>query len=101
MRIPERGIKSLIKGKRGDFFLKLRIIPDGLLPPGSTNFFYEMEASRDDIASGKALTLNTFQGPIKFFVPRKTADGKTFVLKAKPNDPSAFKINHVLTLRVT
>lgn len=101
MRIPGRGIKSLIKGRRGDFFLKLRIIPDGLLPPGSTNFFYEMEVSRDDIASGKVMTLNTIQGPIKFFVPRKTADERTLVLKAKPNDPAAFKINHVLTLRVT
>ena len=100
MLITEKGGKSFIKGKRGDLLLKISVVPSGVIGPGTTNFFYKMEVSREDIGNGKVLTLSTIQGPIKFFVPRRTLNGQTFVLKAKPKSSPTFKINHVLTLYV-
>jgi len=98
--IPEKGGKSFIKGRRGDLILKIRVVPGGVISPGTTNFFYEMTVPRENIDIGRVLTLNTIQGQIKFFVPRGTLDGQTFVLKAKPGSLAALKINHVLTLHV-
>ncbi|MFQ5673082.1 MAG: DnaJ C-terminal domain-containing protein [Nitrospinales bacterium] len=98
--LSEKGGKSFIKGRRGDLLLKIRVVPGGVISPGTTNFFYEMTVPREDIGNGRVLTLNTIQGAIKFFVPRGTRDGQTFVLKAKPAGPPVLQINHVLTLHL-
>ncbi len=102
LRIPGKGEKSFFNDKRGDLFLNVRVISAGKAAPGNTNMFYEKKVSREDIELSRVFTLNTFQGPIKFFVPKKTRDGESFVLKAKPNNSSSgFRVNHIVTLRIT
>ena len=101
LRIPSKGEKSFFNDKRGDLFLNIRIIPAGKTIPGTTNMFYEKKVTRANIDQNRVFTLNTFQGPIKFFVPKKTRDGDAFVLKAKPNRAnSGFQVNHIVTLRI-
>ncbi len=101
LRIPEKGEKSFFNDKRGDLFLNIRVIPAGKAASGNTNMFYEKKVLKDDIEKNKVFTLNTFQGPIKFFVPKKTRDGESFVLKAKPDSSGAgFRVNHIVTLRI-
>jgi len=102
LRIPGKGEKSFFNDKRGDLFLNVRVIPAGRAAPGNTNMFYEKKVSREDISLNRVFTLNTFQGPIKFFIPKKTRDGESFVLKAKPHaSDSGFRVNHIVTLRIT
>lgn len=102
LRIPEKGEKSFFNDKRGDLYLNVRVIPAGRAAPGNTNMFYEKKVSRKDVNLNRVFTLNTFQGPIKFFIPKKTRDGESFVLKAKPHAAgSGFRVNHIVTLRIT
>jgi curved DNA-binding protein CbpA len=102
LRIPGKGEKSFFNDKRGDLFLNVRVIPAGRAAPGNTNMFYEKKVSRKDVNLNRVFTLNTFQGPIKFFIPKKTRDGESFVLKAKPHaEGSGFRVNHIVTLRIT
>jgi curved DNA-binding protein len=102
LRIPGKGEKSFFNDKRGDLFLNVRVIPAGRAVPGNTNMFYEKKVSKEDVNLNRVFTLNTFQGPIKFFIPKKTRDGESFVLKAKPHAAgSGFRVNHIVTLRIT
>ncbi len=102
LRIPGKGEKSFFNDKRGDLFLNVRVMPASKASPGNTNIFYEKKVSKEDIELNRVFTLNTFQGPIKFFIPSKTRDGESFVLKAKPNNAgSGFRVNHIVTLRIT
>lgn len=102
LRIPGKGEKSFFNDKRGDLFLNVRVIPAVRAAPGNINMFYEKKVSREDINLSRVFTLNTFQGPIKFFIPKKTRDGESFVLKAKPHAAGySFRANHIVTLRIT
>jgi curved DNA-binding protein len=102
LRVPGKGEKSFFYDKRGDLFLNIRVIPAGRAASGNTNMFYEKKIARIDIEQNRVFTLNTFQGPIKFFIPKKTCDGEAFVLKAKPDSASSgFRINHIVNLRIT
>ena len=102
LRIPSKGEKSFFNDKRGDLFLNIRIIPAGKTIPGTTNMFYEKKVTRENIDQNRVFTLNTFQGPIKFFVPKKTRDGELFILNYQSNKTkSNLRVNHIVTLRVT
>ncbi len=102
LRIPGKGEKSFFNDKRGDLFLNVRVISAGRAASGNTNMFYEKKVAKEDVDQNRVFTLNTFQGPIKFFIPKKTRDGESFVLKAKPNAAgSGFRVNHIVTLRIT
>ena len=100
IRIKEKGGKSLFYDKRGDLYLKLRVVPNLAIKPGVTNLYYEMEICRQQLGFGKVFTLHTLQGPIKFFPPRTTEDGQIFILKARPEDPNSKKLNHILTINL-
>ena len=100
LRVTGKGQKSLFYDKRGDLYLNLRVVPVGTVRPGHTNLFYDMKIRKGDFGTGKVFTLLTLQGPIKFFPPKTTLDGQTFVLKARPDEPSSKKINHILTVQI-
>lgn len=101
LRVRGKGEKSFFYEKRGDLYLNIRVIPGDKPEPENTNIFYEKKVCQVDIAENKVFTLNTFQGQIKFFVPKGARDGDSFVLKAKP-DPAnpGFRVNHVVVFRV-
>ena len=102
LRIPGKGEKSFFNDKRGDLFLNIRLIPQVKADLGNTNMFYEKKVNRKDIDQSRVFTLNTFQGKIKFFVPKKTLDGESFALKVRSNKTSSgLRINHIVTLRIT
>ena len=101
LRVKGKGEKSFFYDKRGDLYLNIRVIPADKPAEENTNIFYEKKVSQEDITQNKVFTLNTFQGLIKFFVPKGARDGDSFVLKAKPNSVhSDFKVNHVVVFRI-
>ena len=97
-KIKGKGQKSFFSDRRGDFYLKIRLVPIGTSKPGYINLFYDMNIKQRDLLKGKVFTLHTIQGPIKFFPPKSTLDGQTFVLKARPDNRSSNTINHILTI---
>lgn len=101
LRVRGKGEKSFFYDKRGDLYLNFRVVPADKPEPSCTNMFYEKKVSLEDIAENKAFTLNTFQGNIKFFVPKGARDGDSFVLKGKPDPTGAdFQVNHVVIFRI-
>ena len=50
---------------------------------------------------GKMQTLKTSQGVIKFGLPRNTADGQTFVLRAKLSAKEARRTNHIVKIKLS
>ena len=101
LKIPSRGQNSWTYNRRGDLFLKLRVIPSEAVRPGTTNMFYDMEIQREDLGLGKVFTLHTIQGPIKFFPPKNTQDGQVFILKYRPDESRSKKLTHILTVKLT
>ncbi len=102
LRVKGKGEKSFFYDKRGDLYLNIRVMPADKIAPENTNIFYEKKVSEEDIAKNKMFTLNTFQGVIKFFVPKGARDGDSFVLKAKPGSTNSdFHVNHVVVFRIS
>ncbi len=101
LRVRGKGEKSFFYDKRGDLYLNIRVIPADKPDSGNVNLFYEKEVSKEDIEENKVLALNTFQGLIKFFVPKDTHDGKSYILKAKKNSSGFdFEVNHIVKIRI-
>ena len=100
LRIASRGQRSWFYDKRGDLYIKLRVIPSDAIRPGTANLFYEMEIRKEDLGLGRVFTLHTLQGPIKFFPPKKTQDGQVFILKYRPDEQRSKKLNHILTVKL-
>jgi curved DNA-binding protein len=101
LRVRGKGEKSFFYDKRGDLYLNIRVIPADKPDSGNVNLFYEKKVSQKDIEQNKVFTLNAFQGLIKFFVPKDTGDGKSYVLKAKKHSEGFdFQVNHIVKIRI-
>ncbi|NIQ02742.1 MAG: hypothetical protein GWM98_22275, partial [Nitrospinaceae bacterium] len=85
LRIPQKGEASLFGSKRGDLFLNILVTRGARVSAEDLMFFYDLQVARERVTEGRVLTLNSVQGPIKFILPRTTADGQTFVLKSQPD----------------
>lgn len=101
IRIPDKGESSWFRKKRGDLILDVRVISSkSRVCEGDRDLYYDFPVSMSAIANGKMHTLKTAQGVIKFTLPRNTANGQTFVLKAKPNSEEALRTNHIVKIRL-
>ncbi len=100
LRVPEKGNYGFFNKKRGDLLLNIQILPADKANPANKNCSYKIQAPRQFIEEGKAMTLQTHEGPIKFFLPRNTVDGQTFILRAKPRMEISSPTNHVVTVHL-
>ncbi len=100
LRIPDKGEPSLFNRKRGDLLLNIYVFPGEKVREGDTNFFYQMEFSRRKLEEAGVHTLETFQGTIKFILPKNTRDGQSFVLKARTSSEATLRTNHIVTVQL-
>ncbi len=97
LRVPGHGDLGLFGNRRGDLLLNIRVRdeePEAAL--GEAVFYYEIPVPRSRVAGGRVLTLDSKDGPIKFFLPRSVQDGETFILKSRPGGGS----RHIVTIRL-
>ncbi|PIQ97024.1 MAG: hypothetical protein COV67_06355 [Nitrospinae bacterium CG11_big_fil_rev_8_21_14_0_20_56_8] len=100
LRLPGEGENSPLRDRRGDFVLTLRVLPTAEPVTGERELYYELKIPPEKIASGKVMTLDTTEGPIKFILPRNTADGMMFTLRARPDADPAFPTRHVVKVHL-
>ncbi|MBI4384956.1 MAG: DnaJ domain-containing protein [Nitrospinae bacterium] len=100
LRVPEKGNYGFFNKKRGDLLLNIQILPGDKANPANKKRSYKIQAPRQSIEEGKVMTLQTHEGPIKFFLPRNTADGQTFILRTRPRMGTSSPTNHVVTVRL-
>jgi len=96
LRIPGKGEESLFSKRRGDLVLNLSVPVQKIAKPENARFSYTMKILRDHIASGKVMTLNSSEGPIKFILPGNTRDGQSFTLRSNGEQTETL---HILTVR--
>jgi len=96
LRVPGKGEPGLLKKKRGDLLLNIRVRRQ---PPGEPVFYYDISVARSRIAEGRVMTLDSNDGPIRFFLPRSVRDGESFILKSRPGKGDA-SASHVVTVRL-
>lgn len=99
LRVPGRGESGLLGKKRGDLLLNVRVREEARANSREAVYHHEFRVPRTRIAEGRVLTLETGGGPIKFFLPRSTRDGETFVLKSSPGRSGAL-VSHMVTVRL-
>jgi curved DNA-binding protein len=101
VRIPKKGDNGIISRQRGDLFLNIQILPATRTDAGAESKNHNIQVPRELLARGKVLTLNTHEGLIKFFLPKNTADGQSFVLRGRRklgmNQPAC---NHVVKVHL-
>ena len=100
LRIPGKGEGSLFSKRRGDLVLNLSVPIQKIAKPENPRFFYEVKILRDQITSGKVMTLNSSEGPIKFILPRNTHDGQSFTLQSRREGTGEPETLHILTVRL-
>ena len=100
LRIPGKGEGSLFSKRRGDLVLNLSVPIQKIAKPENPRFFYEVKILRDQITSGKVMTLNSSEGPIKFILPRNTHDGQSFTLQSRREGTGEAETLHILTVRL-
>lgn len=101
LRIPGKGDPGLFSRKRGDLWIHVEVI--GPKPPvhsQDANIYYDFNASIQDILQGKVFTLQSVEGPIKFFLPKTTRDGQVFTLKSNKTFEGRGPSNHIVTVRL-
>jgi len=97
LKVPGQGDLGLFGNRRGDLLLNIRVREDAREPAqGEAVFYYEIPVARDRVAGGRVLTLDSKDGPIKFFLPRSVRDGETFILKSRPGGGA----RHIVTIRL-
>jgi len=98
LKIPEKGESSLISESRGDLNISVRIFPDCKASNKRLQSYYNLYVSKKHIQDGRACTLDTAEGPIKFFLPKNAREGQSFSLSGRISmNPSQAK-THVITL---
>lgn len=100
LRLPGKGEPAYLTGLPGDLLLKIRILPARPFEKGDADCFYRINIPKLFVESGKVMTLETHEGPIKFVVPKNTIDGQTFALKARPVMKNPSSINHIVTVHL-
>ena len=100
LRIPGKGERSIFSQRRGDLVLNLHVPIQKIAKPENARFSYERKILRDHIVSGKVMTLNSSEGPIKFILPRNTQDGQSFTLRSRREGAGESKTLHILTVRL-
>ncbi len=107
VKVPQKGEAGLLNGVRGDLLLNIQIVPqpkitgEGAGEGGAgQNLRYKIQTPRKFVENGKVLTLQTHEGPIKFFLPKAAKDGQTFVLRAKRKTAETAPINHIVQVHL-
>jgi hypothetical protein len=100
LRIPEKGESSLFSNRRGDLVLNVSAPVKKITGAGNSRFSYVMNIERKQIDSGRVMTLNSSEGPIKFILPRNTQDGQTFTLLSQREGVGKPETLHILTVRL-
>ncbi len=106
VKVPHRGEAGVLNRTRGDLLLNIQIVPQPKTQPegagqgGTQNLRYKIQAPRKFIENGKVLTLQTPEGPIKFFLPKGAKDGQTFVLRAKRKSSETTPTNHIVQVHL-
>ena len=100
LRILGKGERSIFSQRRGDLVLNLHVPIQKIAKPENARFSYERKILRDHIASGKVMTLNSSEGPIKFILPRNTQDGQSFTLRSRREGAGESETLHILTVRL-
>lgn len=95
LRVPEKGNSGLFNNKRGDLLVNIQIIPSAQATHEKFNT-YKIQIPRQSVEMGKVMSLNTHEGPIKFFLPKNVMDGQTFTLKSKPRSETS----HIVTVHL-
>ena len=80
--------------------MNLHVPIQKIAKPENARFSYERKILRDHIASGKVMTLNSSEGPIKFILPRNTQDGQSFTLRSRREGAGESETLHILTVRL-
>ena len=98
LRIPGRGEASLFNRKRGELILNIHVLPDEKV--GESDFYYQVKIPRIRIQEGRVHTLDTFQGSIKYILPRTVRNGQSFTLKAGATTDNSLNIRHIITVEL-
>ncbi len=98
LQIPSKGEAGLFHKRRGDLFINIKMVPPFENTPQTGNVQYDVQVSREILQKKKVLTLQTHEGPIKFFLPKNTINGQTFVLKSRPKNNEIPATSHIVTV---
>lgn len=98
LKIPERGEPSLFGNGRGDLTISIKILHDSKSGNKDLQAYYNLFVSKKHIADGRACTLNTAEGPIKFFLPKTAREGQSFTLSGQKTSDNPQRKAHVVTL---
>lgn len=98
LRIPGRGEASFFNRKRGELILNIHVLPDEKVE--ESDFYYQVKIPRIRIQEGRVHTLDTFQGPIKYVLPRTVRNGQSFTLKAGATTENSLNTRHIVTVEL-
>jgi DnaJ-class molecular chaperone len=101
LRLPGKGEFGLLGKSRGDLVLQIQVQVAHPVASGESVFYYDMVLKRKSVGTGRVQTLDSMEGPIKFFLPRNVKNGQRFTLKAQPQSREHGKTaSHVVTIQI-
>jgi DnaJ-class molecular chaperone len=101
LRLPGKGEFGLLGKSRGDLVLQIEVQQAHPVASGESVFYYDMAIKQKSVGTGRVLTLDSMEGPIKFFLPRNIKNGQCFVLKAQPHGREPGKTaDHIITIQI-
>lgn len=98
LKIPARGESSLFNNRRGDLTISVKILPDKKSENKELQSYYNLYVNKKHIQDGRACTLKTAEGPIKFFLPKNSKEGQSFSLSGRKTAEHVQRKAHVVTL---